>query len=144
MWSEAADVSPRGWHNLRESQERRGEKVTRRAGTAQCAETSRNVPAHEKRVTAHKWTPSTHSRTLCAPRSRTLLLHQLGKKVLPEFFYWKCFECGREYGRDTLCEELGKLDASEIYPRRLSAKEVLLSQKDREFVFFVADGSAKL
>ena len=30
------------------------------------------------------------------------------------------------------------------YPRRLNAKEVLITQKDGEFVFLVADGSAKL
>ena len=41
-------------------------------------------------------------------------------------------------------EELEKLDASETYPRRLNAKEVLITQKDGEFVFPVADGSAKL
>ena len=34
--------------------------------------------------------------------------------------------------------------ASETYPRRLNAKEVLIAQKDGEFVFPVADGSAKL
>ena len=37
-----------------------------------------------------------------------------------------------------------KLDASEIYPRRLNAKEVLIAQKDGEFVFLVADGFTKL
>ena len=36
------------------------------------------------------------------------------------------------------------MDASEIYPRRLNAKEVLISHKDGEFVFPVADGSATL
>ena len=36
------------------------------------------------------------------------------------------------------------LDASEIYPRRRNAKEVLITQKDGEFVFPVADASAKL
>ena len=36
------------------------------------------------------------------------------------------------------------MDASEIYPRRLNAKEVLITHKDGEFVFPVADGSAKL
>ena len=41
-------------------------------------------------------------------------------------------------------EELEKLDASEIYPSRLNAKEVLITHKDKEFVFPVADGSAKL
>ena len=37
-----------------------------------------------------------------------------------------------------------RLDASEIYPRRLNAKEVLITPKNGEFVFPVADGSAKL
>ena len=37
-----------------------------------------------------------------------------------------------------------KLDASEIYPRRINAKEVLITQKDDEFIFLVADGTAKL
>ena len=35
-----------------------------------------------------------------------------------------------------------ELDASETYPRRRNAKEVLRTQKDGEFVFLVADGSA--
>ena len=37
-----------------------------------------------------------------------------------------------------------KLDASEIYPKRLNAKEVLITQKDGDFAFPVADGSARL
>ena len=41
-------------------------------------------------------------------------------------------------------EELEKVHASEIYPRRLHAKEVLITHKDGEFVFPVADGSATL
>ena len=41
-------------------------------------------------------------------------------------------------------EELEKMDASEIYPRRLIAKDVLTTHKDGEFVFPVADGSATL
>ena len=41
-------------------------------------------------------------------------------------------------------EELKKLNASETYPRGLNAKEVLITQEDGEFVFPVADGSAKL
>ena len=40
-------------------------------------------------------------------------------------------------------EELENLDASEMYPTKLNAKEVLITQKDGEFVFPVADGSAK-
>ena len=41
-------------------------------------------------------------------------------------------------------EELEKLDASEIYPRRLNAKKDLTTRKDGELLFLVADGSAKL
>ena len=41
-------------------------------------------------------------------------------------------------------EQLEMLDASEFYPRRLNAKEVLITHKDGEFVFPVADGSANL
>ena len=36
------------------------------------------------------------------------------------------------------------MDASEIYPRRIDAKEVLISQKDEEFIFPNADDTAKL
>ena len=45
-------------------------------------------------------------------------------------------DCG--FGR------LGKLDASEIYPRRINAKAVLIPQKGDEFIFPVADGTAEL
>ena len=34
-------------------------------------------------------------------------------------------------------KELEKLDASEIYPRRLNAKEVVISQKDKEKLYFL-------
>ena len=50
------------------------------------------------------------------------------------------------FGKETfwllILKNLKKLDASEIYPRRLNAKEVLTTHKDGEFVFPVADGSA--
>ena len=36
------------------------------------------------------------------------------------------------------------MDASEIYPRRNSAKEVLTPQRREEFIFTIADGTAKL
>ena len=49
---------------------------------------------------------------------------------------WRCSDCW-----DWRIE---KLDASEMYPRRLNAKEVLITQKDGEFAFLVAGGSAKL
>ena len=59
-----------------------------------------------------------------------------------------CFVHGVEFWDENVLvaeiEELEKLDASETYPRRLNAKEVLITQKDGEFVFSVADGSAKL
>ena len=41
-------------------------------------------------------------------------------------------------------EDFKKSDASEICPRRLDAKEVLITHKDGEIVFPVADGSATL
>ena len=41
-------------------------------------------------------------------------------------------------------EDLEKLEASEIYPRRINAKEVLISQKGDEFIFPFADGTAEL
>ena len=57
-----------------------------------------------------------------------------------------CTRCGI-WEEDMLIaeiEELEKLGASETYPRRLNAKEVLITEKDGNFVFLVADGSAKL
>ena len=39
-------------------------------------------------------------------------------------------------------EKLENLDASEICPGRLNVKEVLITQRNEEFVFLVADGSA--
>ena len=53
-------------------------------------------------------------------------IHQFGRKVLPDL------------------EEKEMMDASDIYPRRIKAKEVLISQKDGESVFPFADGNAKL
>ena len=41
-------------------------------------------------------------------------------------------------------EDLEKLDAPEIDPRRINDKEVLITQKDEEFIFPVADGTTKL
>ena len=53
-------------------------------------------------------------------------IHQFGKKVLLDL------------------EELEMMDASDIYSRRIKAKEVLISQKDGEFVSPIAAGTAKL
>ena len=41
-------------------------------------------------------------------------------------------------------EGLEKLDASDIYPRRINAKEILIREKDDEFPFSFADGTTKL
>ena len=70
-------------------------------------------------------------------------LHQFGKKVLPEIFLGYALIAGRIWRGDILIavlKELEKLDASEIRPRRINAKEVLISQKGEEFRFPVADG----
>ena len=41
-------------------------------------------------------------------------------------------------------EELEKMDASEMFPRRINAKEVLMPQKGDYFIFPIARGTAKL
>ena len=41
-------------------------------------------------------------------------------------------------------QELETMDASEIHPRRINAREVLTPQRGEEFLFPVADGTAKL
>ena len=74
-------------------------------------------------------------------------IHQFGKKVIPGIFFRTCFDRGVIWKGDILIadiEKLEKLDASEIYTRRLNAKGVLITQSDGEFVSIVADGSAKL
>ena len=61
------------------------------------------------------------------------------RKVLPGIFVGYAL-----IARDVE-EELEELDASEIYPRRLNAKEVMISNEKTENSYFsVADGSAKL
>ena len=74
-------------------------------------------------------------------------LHQFGKKVLPGIFLGYALIAGRIWKGDILIADIGELedmDASEIYPRRINAKEVLISQKGDEFKFPFADGTAKL
>ena len=72
-------------------------------------------------------------------------IHQFGKNVSPGIFPGCALIAGGIWKGDILIadvEEIEKLDASEIYTRRLNAKEVLITHKDGEFVFLVADGSA--
>ena len=75
-------------------------------------------------------------------------IHQFGeKKDYQESLQDMLWSRGWIWEEDILIadiEELGKLDASEKNPRRLNAKEVLITPKDGEFAFLVADGSEKL
>ena len=74
-------------------------------------------------------------------------LHQFGKKVLPGILHGYALIEERTWKGDILIaeiEELETMDASEIYLRRINAKEVLITQKGDSFIFPTADGTAKL
>ena len=51
-------------------------------------------------------------------------------------------ESGRTYS-DSRSGRFGKLGAFDVYPRRINAKEILIRQKDDEFIFPFADGTPK-
>ena len=68
--------------------------------------------------------------------------HLFGKNVIPGIFLGYELIAGRIWKGDLLIadlEDLEKMNASDIYPRRINAKEVLIRQKDDEFIFTVAD-----
>ena len=70
-------------------------------------------------------------------------LHQNGKKVLPGKSLGFAMIAGRIWKGDVLVadiEELEKMDASETYPRRINAKEVMTPQREGYFIFPIADG----
>ena len=72
-------------------------------------------------------------------------IHQFGKKVLPGLFLGCALYAGRIWKGDVLIadlEELETMDASEIYSKRLNAKEVIFP-KQGEFIFPIADGRIK-
>ena len=74
-------------------------------------------------------------------------IHQFGKKVLPGLFCSSDTLCTRVeiWKGDVLIadfEELETMDASEIYSKRLNAKEVIFP-KQGEFIFPIADGRIK-
>ena len=72
-------------------------------------------------------------------------IHQFGKKVLPGLFLGYALYAGGIWKGDVLIadlEELETMDASEIYSKRLNAKEVIFP-KEGEFVFPIADGRIK-
>ena len=74
-------------------------------------------------------------------------IHQFGKKVLLGLFLGHVLFAGKIWKGDILVadiEELENMDASEIHPRRINAKEVLTPRRREYFIFPIADGSAKL
>ena len=74
-------------------------------------------------------------------------LHQLGKKVVPGIFLGYALVAGGISKGDVMVadiEELAKLDASDILARRLNAQEIITSKKGEDFIFPVADDTAKL
>ena len=76
-------------------------------------------------------------------QSRT---HQFGKKVLPGLFLGYALYAVRVWKGDILVadlEELETMDASEIYSKRLNAKEVIFPKEKGEFIFPIADGRIK-
>ena len=71
-------------------------------------------------------------------------IHPFGKKVLPGLFLGYALYAGRIWKGDVLIAdlELETMDASEIYSKRLNAKEVIFP-KQGEFIFPIADGRIK-
>ena len=70
-------------------------------------------------------------------------IHQFGKKVLPGLFFGYALYAGRIWKGDVLVavlEELETMDASEIFSKRLNAKEVKFPKEKGEFIFPIADG----
>ena len=73
-------------------------------------------------------------------------IHQFGKNVLPGLFLGYALYAGGIWKGDVLVadlEELEKMDASEIYSKRLNAKEVIFPKEKGEFIFPIADGRIK-
>ena len=73
-------------------------------------------------------------------------IHQFGKKVLPGLFLGYALYAGEIWKGDVLIadlEELETMDASEIYSKRLSAKEVIFPKENGKFIFSIADGRIK-
>ena len=73
-------------------------------------------------------------------------IHEFGKKVLPGLFLGYALYAGGIWKGDVLVadlEELETMDASEIYSKRLNAKEVIFPKERREYIFPIADGRIK-
>ena len=74
-------------------------------------------------------------------------IHQFGKKILPGLFLGYALYAGGIWKGDVLVadlEELETMDASEIYSKRLNAKEVIFLKENGKFIFPVADGRINL
>ena len=72
-------------------------------------------------------------------------IHQFGKEVLPGIFLGYALYAVGIWKGDILVaaiEELETMDASEIYSKRLNAKEVIFPRQG-EFIFPIADGRIK-
>ena len=70
-------------------------------------------------------------------------IHQFGKKVLPGLFLGYALYPGRIWKGDIMVadlEELETMDASEIFSKRLNAKEVIFPKEKGEFIFPIAGG----
>ena len=73
-------------------------------------------------------------------------IHQFGKKILLGLFLGYALYAGGIWKGDVLVadlEELETMDASEIYSKRLNAKEVIFPKEKREFIFPIAEGRIK-
>ena len=73
-------------------------------------------------------------------------IHQFGKKVLPGLFLGYALYAGGIWKGDVLIadlEELETMDASEMFSKRLNAKEVIFHKQNGKFIFPVADGRIK-
>ena len=74
-------------------------------------------------------------------------IHQFGKKFLPGLFLGYALYAGGIWKGDMMVadiEELETMDASEMYSKRLNAKEVIFPKENGNFIFPVADGRIKL
>ena len=73
-------------------------------------------------------------------------IHQFGKKVLLGLFFGYALYAWGVWKGDVLVadlEELESMDVSEIYSKRLNAKEVIFPKEKGEFIFPIADGRIK-
>ena len=73
-------------------------------------------------------------------------IHQFGKKVSPGLFLGYALYAGGIWNGDVLVadlEELETMDASEIYSKRLNAKEVIFHKEKGKFTFPITDGRIK-